>query len=131
MYELRRRDLNRKINDVLLGQEAQKRHVTTRSLLETEVISKVTVFTEVEAQKFYDTNKDKLNGAFTDVKEQILHHLQTKEKEKLQLAFADSLRKTAVIEDFLTPPDPKPAKQGASKDDIGNKRRVDAAVSQP
>lgn len=111
MYELRRRDLNRKINDVLLAQEAQKRHVTTRSLLDTEVNSKMPVFTEAEAQKFYDTNKDKLNGAFTDLKDQILRHLQNKEKEKLQLAFADTLRKTAVIEDFLTPPEPKLAKQ--------------------
>jgi hypothetical protein len=111
MYELRRRDLNRKINDVLLAQEAQKRHVTTRSLLDTEINSKVPVFTEAEAQKFYDTNKDKLNGAFTDLKQQILRHLQNKEKEKLQLAFADTLRKTAVIEDFLTPPEPKLAKQ--------------------
>jgi hypothetical protein len=107
MYELRRRDLNRKINDVLLAQEAQKRQVTTRSLLDTEINSKVPVFTEAEAQKFYDTNKERLNGPFTDLKEQILRHLQNREKEKLQLAFADSLRKSAVIEDFLTPPEPK------------------------
>ncbi len=111
MYELRRRDLNRKINDVLLAQEAQKRHVTTRSLLETEVNSKVPVFTDADAQKFYDTNKDRMKGPFTDLKEQILRYLQNAEKEKLQLAFAASLRKTAVIEDFLTPPEPKQSKQ--------------------
>ena len=111
MYELRRRDLTRKINDVLLAQEAQKRHVTTRSLLETEVTSKIPVFTEAEAQKFYDTNKDKLNGAFTDLKEQILRHLQNAEREKLQLALAAGLRKSAVIEDFLNPPEAKTAKQ--------------------
>ena len=111
MYELRRRDLNRKINDVLLAQEAQKRQVTTRALLETEVNSKVPVFTEAEAQKFYDTNKDKLNGPFTEIKDRIIHHLQTTEKEKLQLALAASLRKTAAIEDFLTPPDPPKARE--------------------
>lgn len=131
MYELRRRDLNRKINDILLTQEAQKRHVTTRSLLEAEVISKVPVFTESEAQKFYDTNKEKLNGPFTDLKDQILRHLQNTEKEKLQLAFAATLRKSAVIEDFLTPPEPKPAKQSTSKDDIGNKGRGDVVASKP
>ena len=111
MYELRRRDLNRKINDVLLAQEAQKRHVTTRSLLETEVNSKVQVFTDADAQKFYDTNKDRMKGPFTDLKEQILRYLQNAEKEKLQLAFAANLRKAAVIEDFLTPPEPKQSKQ--------------------
>ena len=106
MYELRRRDLDRKINDLLLAQEAQKRQVTTRALLETEVIAKVPAVTDAEAQKFYDTNKDKMNSAaFTDVKEQIVRHLQNAEKQKLQLAFAAGLRKTAAIEDFLTAPE--------------------------
>ncbi len=40
IYELRRRDLTRKVNDVLLAQEAQKRHVTTRALLDAEVTAK-------------------------------------------------------------------------------------------
>lgn len=107
MYELRRRDLNRKVNDILLAQEAQKRQVTTRALLETEVISKVPAVTEAEAQKFYDANKDKMKGAFTELKEQILRYLQKAETDKLQLEFAARLRKTAAIEDFLTPPEPK------------------------
>ncbi|HEV2837595.1 MAG TPA: hypothetical protein VGW58_19890 [Pyrinomonadaceae bacterium] len=119
MYKIRRRDLDRKINDVLLAQEAQKRQVTTRALLETEVISKVPAVTEVEAQKFYDANKDKMHGAFTDLKEQILRYLQRAETDKLQLEFAARLRKTAAIEDFLTPPESKPP---ISKTDGGNAR---------
>lgn len=113
MYELRRRDLNRKINDVLLAQEAHKRHVTTRALLETEVNSKIPAITEADVQKFFDTNKDKLSGAFTDVKEQILRYLQGAESEKLQLAFAANLRKTAAIQEFLIPPD-RPVKPQSS-----------------
>jgi len=105
MYKLRRNDLDRKVNDVLLAQEAQKRQVTTRALLETEVIAKVRAVTEAEAQKFYDANKDKMKGAFTDLKEQILRYLQKAETDKLQLQFAARLRKAAAIEDFLTPPD--------------------------
>jgi hypothetical protein len=104
MYELRRRDLDRKINDVLLTQEAQKRQVTTRALLEIEVSSKVPTFTDAEAQKFYDANKERMDGPFTDVKDQIVRHLQNTERQKLQLAFAARLRKAAAIEDFLTPP---------------------------
>lgn len=112
MYELRRRDLNRKINDILLAQEAHKRQVTTRALLETEVNAKVPAVTDADAQKFYDTNKDKMKGAFTDLKPQILRYLQSTETEKLQLAFAANLRKSAAIQDFLTPPDPPVAKKG-------------------
>jgi len=106
IYELRRRDLNRKINDVLLTQEAQKRQVTARALLDAEVNSKVTTITEAQAQKFYNENKNRLNGAFTDVKDQLIRFLQNGEIDKLQLTFAESLRKTAAIEDFLTPPEP-------------------------
>ena len=131
MYELRRRDLNRKINDILLAQEAQTRQVTTRALLDAEVYSKVPSFTDAEALKFYDTNKEKINGAFTDVKPQILRYLQDSEKNKLQLAFAANLRKAAAIEDFLPAPEPKPQKQGASKEEIGKKNRADAIVNQP
>jgi protein-disulfide isomerase len=106
VYELRRRDLTRKVNDVLLAQEAQKRQVTTRALLESDVNAKVPAVTDAEAQRFYDTNKDRMNGALTDLKEQIVRYLQKTETDKLQLAFAGNLRKSAVIEDFLTPPEP-------------------------
>jgi protein-disulfide isomerase len=106
MYELRRRDLNGKINDVLLAQEAQKRQVTMRGLLDAEVDSKVPAVTETEALKFYNSNKDRMNGAFTDVKDQIVRFLQNAETDKLQVALAEGLRKTAKIEDFLTPPEP-------------------------
>jgi hypothetical protein len=80
MYELRRRDLDRKINDVLLAQEAQKRQVTTRALLEAEVNAKAPAITEEQAQKFYDENKTKMNGgAFADLKQSIIGHLQSTE----------------------------------------------------
>ena len=109
IYELRRRDLSRKINDVLLAQEAQKRKVTTRALLDAEVIAKAPAITEALAQKFYDENKAKMNGgAFADVKPQIVRHLQNVEMNKLRQTFAAELHKTAAIEEFLLPPPRKP-----------------------
>lgn len=107
IYELRRRDLTRKVNDVLLAQEAQKRHVTTRALLDAEVTAKAPEITEAEAQKFYDENKAKMNGgAFADVKSQIIAYLQRTEMDKLRLTFAASLQKNAAIQDFLGAPPP-------------------------
>lgn len=107
VYELRRRDLTRKVNDVLLAQEAQKRHVTTRALLDAEVIAKAPEITEVEAQKFYDENKARMNGgAFADVKSQIIAYLQRTELDKLRQTFAASLQKNAAIQDFLGAPPP-------------------------
>jgi hypothetical protein len=109
IYELRRRDLNRKINDVLLAHEAQKRQVTTRALLDAEVTSKVPTISETQAQKFYDENKDKLKGStFAEVKQQILWYLQSSELDKLRQAFAANLHKNAAVQDFLVPPEHKP-----------------------
>lgn len=110
IYELRRRDLTRKVNDVLLAQEAQKRHVTTRALLDAEVTSKAPAITEAQAQKFYDENKDKMNGgAFVDLKTQIIAYLQRTELDKLRQTFAAALQKNAAIQDFLVAPEsPKP-----------------------
>lgn len=107
IYELRRRDLTRKVNDVLLAQEAQKRHVTTRALLDAEVTAKAPEITEAEAQKFYDDNKARMNGgAFADVKSQIIAYLQRTELDKLRQTFAASLQKNAAIQDFLGAPPP-------------------------
>ena len=110
IYELRRRDLTRKVNDVLLAQEAQKRQVTTRALLDAEVTAKAPSITEAQAQKFYDENKARMNGgAFSDLKAQIIAYLQRSEMDKLRLTFAASLQKNAAIEDFLVAPTaPKP-----------------------
>jgi len=107
IYELRRRDLTRKVNDVLLSQEAQKRHVTTRALLDAEINAKAPAITEAQAQKFYDENKDKMKGgAFADMKQQIIVYLERTELDKLRQTFAAALQKNAAIQDFLAPPIP-------------------------
>ena len=113
IYKLRRTDLDRKINDVLLSQEAQKRQVTTRALLAAEVTDKTPEITEAQAQKFYDENKDKMKGgAFADVKPQIVRYLQSAETNKLQQTFAAALHEKAAIQDFLVaPPRPPEARQ--------------------
>jgi hypothetical protein len=107
IYELRRRDLTRKVNDVLLAQEAQKRHVTTRALLDAEVTAKAPEITEAQVQKFYDENKAKMNGgAFADIKPQIIAYLQRTELDKLRHTFAATLQRNATIQDFLVAPAP-------------------------
>lgn len=106
IYDLRRRDLNRKINDVLLAQEAQKRQITTRALIDAEVNAKTPAISEAQAQKFYDENQSKMKGAFADVKGQIVSYLQNAETDKLRHALAASLHKNAAVQDFLVPPSP-------------------------
>ncbi|HEX8136377.1 MAG TPA: thioredoxin domain-containing protein [Pyrinomonadaceae bacterium] len=122
VYRLRQRDLELKINDILLAQEAQRRQVTTRALLDSEVDSKATPVTEAQALEFYNQNKERIKGDFAQLKGEIVRYLQDTEGRKLLVAFAETLRKGASLQTFLAAPKPpvfdvatddQPAKGGA------------------
>src|SRR6185312_2864506 len=70
----RSRQLELKINDLLLEMEAKRRGITTTELLETGVISKVAPPTEAEAKAIYEQsiNRDK---SFNSVKKNIMAQL--------------------------------------------------------
>ena len=103
MYKLRKNELDLRINDTLLEQEAQKRKITTNSLLDAEVKPKTV--TEKEALAFYEQNKDRVSGSFAETKDNIIRHLQQSELRAAELAFVEKLRGTASIETFLTAPE--------------------------
>jgi protein-disulfide isomerase len=116
VYTLRKRELDLRINDALLEQEAQKRKVTTNALLDTEVASKVKTITEEDARSFYEQNKEKLSGGdFAQLKTQIMQYMQEREVRNAQTAFAERLRGAASIQMFLTAPEP-PVYQIATDD---------------
>ncbi|HST52162.1 MAG TPA: thioredoxin domain-containing protein [Pyrinomonadaceae bacterium] len=127
VYILRKNDVDLKINNVLLSQEAQKRGMTERALLETEVTAKVPVITEAQALDFYNKNKAQINGDFTTVKYQLIEYLQSKEAGNVEGAFAGRLRNAASVQTFLTPP-PAPAYRIAT-DDQPEKGNPKAAVT--
>ena len=105
IFQLRKREVDVKINDLLLEQEAQKRQVTARALLEAEVKSKLTPVTEADARKFFDENKGRINGDFPQVKDQIVQFLQQQAEGNLTAAFAQRLRNAASVQTFITPPE--------------------------
>jgi protein-disulfide isomerase len=104
VYILRKNDVDRKINDILLSQEAQKRGVTERALLDSEITSKVTVITEAQALDFYNKNKERIAQDFATVKYQLIQYMQDQEQQKLEGAFVERLRNAASVQTFLTPP---------------------------
>jgi protein-disulfide isomerase len=106
VYNLRQRELDLRINDTLLEQEAQKRKMTTNALLDAEVGSKIKQVTETEARAFYEQNKERLGGDFAQLKEQIIRYLQEREVRNAQTAFAAQLRRAASVQTFLTAPEP-------------------------
>ena len=128
VYLLRKNDVDQRVNDILLGQEAQKRGVTERALLESEISSKVPVVTEAQAQDFYNKNKERIGGMdFTQAKYQIIQFMQGEEQRKLEAALVAKLRNGATVQTFLTPPAPLVYK--IAIDDQPLKGNPDASVT--
>jgi protein-disulfide isomerase len=128
VYLLRKNDVDQRVNDILLAQEAQKRGVTERALLESEISSKVPVVTEAQAQDFYNKNKERIGGMdFTQAKYQIIQFMQGEEQRKLEAALVAKLRNGATVQTFLTPPAPLVYK--IAIDDQPLKGNPDASVT--
>jgi protein-disulfide isomerase len=104
VYRLRAQEVELRINDLLLGQEAQRRGVTPRALLDAEVVSKIPAVTEADAQRFYDENKARIDGDFAQLKEQILQYLREVAERKAQTDFAARLRAGAEVRMYLVAP---------------------------
>jgi protein-disulfide isomerase len=104
-YALRQQDIDLKINDALLNQEAQKRQMTPRALLDTEVDSKVPNVTDAQAQEFFNQNKERINGDFAQVKTQVAQYLKEQEGQKLLVAYAARLRQASSVQTFLNAPE--------------------------
>lgn len=104
IYRLRQQELDLRINDTLLQQEAQKRGVTPAALLDAEVAAKTRPVTEADARAFYEQNKERINGDFTQMKAQITQYLQERETRSAQTVFAERLRRASSVQTFLTPP---------------------------
>jgi protein-disulfide isomerase len=127
VYLVRKSDLDTKINDILLNSEAQKRGVTGRAVLDTEITAKTPTVTEAQAVDFYNKNKARINGEFQTVKYQIIQYLEGQEQQKLENAFVERLRNGASVQTFLTPPAPPTFK--IATDDQPTKGNPNAAVT--
>jgi len=102
----RNRQLELKINDLLLEMEAKRRGITTTELLETGVISKITPPTEADAKAVYEQGNYR-NQSFSSVKKQIMAQLRAERTAARIREFANTLRagaKITVANQLVTPP---------------------------
>lgn len=106
VYNLRRDEIDVRINDLLLEAEAKKRGLTAAALLEQEVTNRTPAITDAEAKKFYDENKGRINGPFVNVRVQILSYLREQAANRLQTDFAKRLRQAASLQINVQPPEP-------------------------
>lgn len=107
VYALMKNELELRVNDILLEQEAQKRKTTAKALVEAELTPNVKKISEQDAAKFYEENKDRIDGGdFDMLKDQLIDHLQKNEQRRAELVFAERLRQGAKIEINLKEPEP-------------------------
>ncbi len=106
VYKLRSQEVELRVNDLLLNQEAQRRKMTTGALLDAEVTAKSPAVTDADAQKFYDENKARIEGEFAQLKEQIVAYLREVETRKATVALAERLQAAAQVRTFLVAPQP-------------------------
>ncbi|MCI0488373.1 MAG: DsbA family protein [Blastocatellia bacterium] len=123
IYNLRQRQIDLRINDILLEQEAKKRNITPAALLEAEVTPKLKKITDADAEKFYAENRATLQGAYVEIKDKIIEYLTAVERDRAETEFANHLRKGVAIQVFLKEPeqpvyriavDDQPSKGGAN-----------------
>ena len=104
VYELRKRDLDIKINDLLLEQEATRLGTTLAALIDLNVKTKGHIVSEEQARAYYNEQKANFQGKFSEHKLQIMQFLQAQEERKQYAAYAEELRKGAAVQIYLTPP---------------------------
>lgn len=104
VYAIRKRDLDLKINDMLLEAEAKRLGTTSQALLDQNVRTKVPIPSEEQARAFYNEQKAKLSGEFSKLKVQIMQYLLEEEQRKVVAAYAEELRKRAAVQIYLTEP---------------------------
>lgn len=111
VYALRKRDLDIRINDLLLEQEARRLGTTPKALIDLNVRTKVPIISEQQARTYYNEQKSNLQGSFSDLKLNIMQYLQEQESQKWFAAYAEELRKGAAVQMYLTAPPPPDLRQ--------------------
>ena len=98
--------LNRRINDMLIVAEANKRKVGPEVIVRMEVTERIKPPTEAEIVKFYQENKERINGDLAATRSGISTYLEQQQQEKLEKELADRLRAAAKVQIFLKEPEP-------------------------
>ena len=109
VYALRKQDMDLRINDLLLEQEAKRLGTTPRALIYQNV--RTPLITDQQARAFHKQNQARLPGDYDDQKNQIMQFLLAQEMQKEVLAYAERLRKGAAVQIYLTEPEPPSLRQ--------------------
>ena len=97
IYDAQKQALDRRINDLLVIAEANKRHIGSEEIMRAEISDKIKPATEAEIAKFYQENKSRINVDLASARASIASYLEQQQQEKLETALADRLRAAAKV----------------------------------
>jgi len=105
IYGVRRQVLDRRVNDLLVVAEANKRKVGPEEIVRTEITDKLRTPTDAEVTKFYEDNKARIRGDLAGARTAIVNYLQEDQQSKLEDALAERLRAGAKVQLLLKEPE--------------------------
>lgn len=97
VIQTRSRELYLQINTRLLEAEAKRQGKSSTTLINEEIVAKLSEPTEAEAQTFFNQNKGRIRQDFQTVKPQIIKHLREMRQRDEAKKLADRLRASAQI----------------------------------
>jgi protein-disulfide isomerase len=106
VYAVRKDILDRRINDLLIVAEANKRKVGPEEVVRIEITDKLTQPTEAEISKLYEEYKANIKTDLAGARAALVNYLQQRQQEKLETDLAAKLRAGAKVQVLLKEPDP-------------------------
>lgn len=127
VYEIEKGILDRRINDLLLIAEANKKNIGPEEIVRAEITNKLKPPTESEVKKFYEENKARINGELASSYAGISTYLENQELARLERLLSDRVRAGANFRIMLA--EPEPPVQSISADDDPSRGDQNAPVT--
>ena len=107
IYAVEKSAVDRRINDLLLIAEANKRKIGPEEIVRAEVTDKLKPPTEADVANFYNENKARITGDLASARVAIATYLQQQQQEKLETALSERLHAGAKVQMLLPEPVPQ------------------------
>src|SRR2546430_13498481 len=107
IYAAQKQVLDRRINDLLIVAEANRRKIGPEEIVRSEITDKIKPPTEAEIARFYEDNKARITGDLASARADIANYLQQQQQDNLEHALAEKLRASAKFQMLLKEPEPR------------------------
>ena len=104
IYAVEKGAVDRRINDLLLIAEANKRKIGPEEIVRAEVTDKLKPPTEADVANFYNENKARITVDLAAARAEIANYLEQQQQEKLETALSERLRAGAKVQMLLKEP---------------------------